>query len=63
MVGISIVGSSVGTEQQMAELLRLAAEGTITPAVKCYGFDETAKLIRDLEHDAITGRAVVRIPE
>ncbi|PYI13255.1 putative alcohol dehydrogenase [Aspergillus violaceofuscus CBS 115571] len=61
--GISIVGSSVGTEEQMAELLQLAAQGVITPAVKCYGFDETAKIIRDLEEDAITGRAVVRIPQ
>ncbi|KAL3454141.1 putative quinone oxidoreductase [Aspergillus insuetus] len=34
--GLSIIGSSVGTEDQMAELLQQAAEGCITPSVQTF---------------------------
>ncbi|PYH40709.1 zinc-dependent alcohol dehydrogenase [Aspergillus saccharolyticus JOP 1030-1] len=61
--GISIIGSSVGTEAQMEELLQLAAQGVITPEVRTYAFQETEALIRGLEKDTITGRAVVQIPQ
>ncbi|PWY81674.1 NAD(P)-binding protein [Aspergillus sclerotioniger CBS 115572] len=60
--GITIVGSSVGTEEEMVRLLELAVLGVVRPEVRVYGFEETEKVIRGLERDGITGRAVVRIP-
>ncbi|KAL3486288.1 chaperonin 10-like protein [Aspergillus germanicus] len=61
--GISIMGSSVGTEDQMAELLQQAAAGHITPSIQTFDFSHTPDLINGLKDDAITGRAVVRIPQ
>lgn len=60
--GLTIKGSSVGTEAQLMELLDLALEGVITPAIEVYEFVETPRLIRQLTKDEIMGRAVVRIP-
>ncbi|KAL3462389.1 chaperonin 10-like protein [Aspergillus heterothallicus] len=61
--GLSVIGSSVGTEDQMVELLQQAAANTITPAVKTFEFSHTPELIGGLVNDAITGRAVVRLPQ
>ncbi|KAJ5935840.1 hypothetical protein N7466_005387 [Penicillium verhagenii] len=60
--GLTIKGSSVGTESQLTELLNLALEGVITPAIEVFDFAETDRLIRQLTKDEIMGRAVVRIP-
>ncbi|KAJ6104032.1 hypothetical protein N7523_010352 [Penicillium sp. IBT 18751x] len=59
---LTIKGSSVGTEEQMAELLQLAAQGVITPAIEIFDFEEAPNLINRIMDDAIVGRAVVRLP-
>ncbi|KAL4870423.1 hypothetical protein BDV12DRAFT_184444 [Aspergillus spectabilis] len=61
--GISIIGSSVGTEEQMAEILQLAAAGAITPSIQTFDFSHTPALIQGLKDDAVVGRVVVRIPQ
>lgn len=61
-VGLTIKGSSVGTEAQMAELLQQALDGVITPAIDVFEFEDAPRLIRQIKDDAITGRAVVKIP-
>lgn len=62
-IGLCIVGSSVGTEDQMSELLEQAGRGEITPAIEVFEFEETPRLVDGLRNDAIAGRAVVRIPQ
>lgn len=59
--GLSVRGSSVGTEDQMTWLLQLALEGTITPAIEVFDFPETPKLIEKLVGEEVRGRAVVTI--
>lgn len=61
-IGLSIKGSSVGTEKQMDELLQLALDGVITPEIELFDFEETPNLINKIMDDAIIGRAVVKIP-
>lgn len=63
MIGLCIVGSSVGTEDQMSELLQQAARGEITPSIAVFEFEETPRLVDGLRNDSISGRAVVRIPQ
>jgi propanol-preferring alcohol dehydrogenase len=46
----------------MTELLQLALEGIITPAIEVFDFSEAPTLIQRIMKDAILGRAVVRIP-
>lgn len=60
--GLTIKGSSVGTEEQMAELLQLALDGVITPEIEVFDFEEAPNLINKIKDDAIIGRAVVKIP-
>ncbi|KAJ5481148.1 hypothetical protein N7539_007042 [Penicillium diatomitis] len=60
--GLTIRGSSVGSEAQMTDLLQLAVEGVITPAVEVFSFSDTPELIRKIEKDEVLGRAVVKIP-
>jgi propanol-preferring alcohol dehydrogenase len=62
-LGISIIGSSVGTEEQMAEVLQLAAAGVITPSIQTFDFSHTPALVHGLKDDAVVGRMVVRIPQ
>ena len=61
-VGLTIKGSSVGTEAQLQEILQLAVDGVITPAIEVFDFSETHRLVTQLTKDEIIGRAVVRIP-
>lgn len=52
----------MGSEEQMTELLQLALDGIITPAIEVFEFSEAPNLIQRITKDAIRGRAVVKIP-
>lgn len=60
---LTVTGVAVDTEKRMEELLKLAAEGKVTPAVEVRDFDETPAIIEQLRTDKVTGRIVVKIPE
>ncbi|CAG8225301.1 unnamed protein product [Penicillium salamii] len=60
--GLTFIGSSVGTEDQMSDLLQAAASGKITPSIEVFGFASVPTLVAKLKEDGITGRAVVRLP-
>lgn len=60
--GLTVRGVAVGTEEQMDELLRLAAEGKVKPLVEVHPFERIGDVMEDLKHDRITGRAVVTLP-
>ncbi|KAJ5766061.1 uncharacterized protein N7511_003677 [Penicillium nucicola] len=61
--GLTFMGSSVGTENQMTNLLKEAATGNINPAIEVFEFSAVPTLIDRLREDGITGRAVVRLPQ
>lgn len=60
---LTVTGVAVGTEQQMEELLELAASGKVTPAIEVRDFSETPAIIEQLRTDNVAGRIVVKIPE
>ncbi|CAK7221120.1 hypothetical protein SBRCBS47491_004419 [Sporothrix bragantina] len=60
---LTVTGVSVGTEEQMSELLQLAAAGKVTPAVEVRTLHEVHDVIEQLRTDSVTGRIVVKIPE
>ncbi|KAF1972464.1 hypothetical protein BU23DRAFT_555007 [Bimuria novae-zelandiae CBS 107.79] len=60
--GLVIRGSSTGTAEQMDELLQLAKEGKITPKIEVFDFEESPKIIQELNKYEVTGRKVVRAP-
>lgn len=61
--GLTFIGSSVGTENQMSDLLSAAASGKITPSIEVFEFPSVPELVARLKDDGITGRAVVKLPQ
>ncbi|KAF2123133.1 hypothetical protein BDV96DRAFT_481886 [Lophiotrema nucula] len=60
--GLVIKGSSTGTSAQMDELLQHALEGKITPKIEVYPFEDSPKIIEELQRYEVTGRKVVKAP-
>lgn len=63
MSALNITGVSVGTEEQMEELLQEAAAGKLEPAVEVLDFGEVPSIFERLKQNSITGRVVVRVPQ
>ncbi|OAP63486.1 hypothetical protein AYL99_02713 [Fonsecaea erecta] len=60
---LTIVGSSVGTAQEMDELLEMAVKGDVKPEISVFEFDEINNIMEKLARFEIGGRVVLRIPE
>lgn len=58
--GIRIIGSSVGSQNDMKQLMELALEGKIRPHVKEYQFSDLERVLQDLQSGRVTGRAVIK---
>ncbi|KAL6832003.1 GroES-like protein [Trichoderma camerunense] len=61
--GLKIVGTSVGTESDVQELLKLTAQGKIKPQIEVYDFNEINDVIGKLAKFQVKGRAVLRLPQ
>ncbi|KIX01784.1 uncharacterized protein Z518_09511 [Rhinocladiella mackenziei CBS 650.93] len=60
--GLKVVGSSVGTAQEMQELLDMAAKGDVVPQISVFDFEEINHIMERLARFEIGGRVVLRIP-
>lgn len=61
--GLTIVGNSAGTAQEMEELMEMAVAGQVKAHIECFDFDRIDDVIQRLGRCEIDGRAVMRIPE
>jgi len=63
--GYTIVGSSVGSEDEMKELLEMAARGEVVPRIQIYDFEEKTinEVLHKLHRSEFTGRAVLKLPQ
>lgn len=61
--GYQVVGSAVGTEDEMQELLKLAANGKVSSAYEVFDFDDINDVMLKLEKYQVRGRAVLRIAD
>jgi alcohol dehydrogenase, propanol-preferring len=57
-----VVGSSVGTDSEMQELLEMAVKGDVVPEVAVYDFDEINNIMEKLARYEIGGRVVLKLP-
>ena len=57
--GIEIVGSLVGTRQDLAEAFQFGAEGLVVPVVQLRSLDETAAIFQEMRDGKIQGRMVI----
>ncbi|RAL12887.1 uncharacterized protein BO97DRAFT_470025 [Aspergillus homomorphus CBS 101889] len=60
--GYRIVGSAVGTGEEMQALLKLAADGKLSTHVRVSGFEQINEVAGLLERFEVEGRAVLRMP-
>lgn len=60
--GLTIVGSSVGTEHEMEELLELASGGHVVPRRTVFELQDFHNVMEALVEGRIAGRAVLRMP-
>ena len=61
--GLTVVGTSVGTPDEMQELLNMALRGEVVPCVEVFDFDQINDVIDRLAIFKVKGRAVLKIPE
>jgi len=60
---LRIIGSAVGTQEEMDELLLLAVAGKVVAAIEVFEFEQMDEVVHKLAKGQIGGRAVVRIPQ
>ncbi|ETI25800.1 hypothetical protein G647_02574 [Cladophialophora carrionii CBS 160.54] len=60
---LTVVGSSVGTDAEMQELLQMAVKGEVVPQIAVYPFEEINTVMEKLVRFEIEGRVVLRIPQ
>jgi propanol-preferring alcohol dehydrogenase len=58
--GLRIVGSFLGTREDLEAVFRLARESAILPATENFPLEQTPDILRRLERGEIAGRAVVQ---
>lgn len=58
--GIEVVGSLVGTRQDLKEAFQFAAEGKVVPKVKTRDLEDINDIFEEMEQGKITGRMVIK---
>lgn len=57
--GIEVVGSLVGTRQDLEEAFKFAAEGKVVPKVQLRPIEDINDILEEMEQGKITGRMVI----
>ena len=57
--GIEVVGSLVGTREDLSEAFQFAAEGKVVPKVQRRTIDEVNEILQEMEEGKIRGRMVI----
>jgi propanol-preferring alcohol dehydrogenase len=57
--GIQVIGTLVGTRQDLQEAFQFAAEGKVVPKVTLRKIEEINKIMEEMEQGKITGRMVI----
>jgi len=60
--GLKVVGSSVGSKEEMNELMEMAAKGEVVPITKVYELEKLSEVLQMVEQNQVAGRVVVNIP-
>ncbi|UDI79005.1 alcohol dehydrogenase AdhP [Staphylococcus taiwanensis] len=58
--GIEVVGSLVGTRQDLKEAFQFASEGKVVPKVQTRELEEINDIFEEMEEGTITGRMVIK---
>ncbi|KGO76990.1 Polyketide synthase, enoylreductase [Penicillium italicum] len=61
--GLTIVGNSAGTADEMDEMLAMAVAGDVKAHIDVFGLDDINDVLDRLDRSEIDGRVVLRIPQ
>ncbi|KAJ5484000.1 Alcohol dehydrogenase 1 [Penicillium diatomitis] len=61
--GLTIIGNSAGSKEEMNELMEMAVAGDIMARIDVYDLEDIVDVLKRLENSEIEGRVVLRIPE
>lgn len=59
--GLKIVGSTVGTEEEMTKLLQMAVAGEVLPKVEVFELDRLDYVVQRIAEGSIAGKAVINL--
>ena len=57
--GIEVIGSLVGTREDLREAFQFGAEGLVVPVVQTRNIDEAPEIFKEMEEGTIQGRMVI----
>ena len=60
--GLTVIGSSVGTEQDMEELLEMAIKGDMVPHIEVFELSQLDYAVQELRNARVVGKIVLKIP-
>lgn len=60
--GLRILGSTVGTEAEMDELLQIVVAGDVVPKIEIFDLEDLHKIINRIDGGTIAGKAVIKLP-
>lgn len=60
--GLKIVGSTVGTEEEMDELLEMVVAGDVVPRIEIFDLEDLHEVIKRIDDGTIVGKAVIKLP-
>lgn len=63
IVGLTIVGNSAGSAEEMEELMEMAVAGDIMACIEIFDLVDIPDVLKRLENSEIEGRVVLKIPE
>jgi propanol-preferring alcohol dehydrogenase len=58
-----VIGSSVGTAEEMQELLQMALAGDVVANVEVFNFESINTVLQALAKSQIAGRVVLKLPQ
>lgn len=59
--GLKVVGSNVGTEEEMDELLQMVVAGDVVPHTELFELERLHEVIQRIADGSITGKAVMKL--
>ncbi len=62
-VGLTIVGNSAGSAEEMEELMEMAVAGDIMASIEVFDLVDILDVLKRLENSQVEGRVVLKIPE
>ncbi len=59
--GLKVVGSTVGTEEEIDELLQMVSAGDVVPHTEIFELERLHEVVQRIADGSIAGKAVIKL--